>query len=98
MTEEYDLIERERIEEIEELKKEINDLKAKNEELEAALKILKELYDKNIASKGHEYEVSNMVDRSLSFLEKKVERADNLLKNPHKIFFTKARNKKEVSM
>jgi DNA repair exonuclease SbcCD ATPase subunit len=78
--------------------KEIEGLKANKGELEEALKLLTELYEKNKAEKGHEYQVSCMVDKSLSFLEKKVDRADMLLKNPHRIFFTKAKKPKEAKI
>jgi hypothetical protein len=44
--------------------------------------------------KGHEYQISQMLDKSLSFLEKKVEKADNLVRNPHKLLFTKAKEKR----
>jgi septal ring factor EnvC (AmiA/AmiB activator) len=75
---------------------EISQLKADIKELEAAAEGWHTLYEKCKAAKGHEYEVSCMVDKSLGFLEKKVERADMLIRNPHKIFFTKAKKPKEM--
>jgi hypothetical protein len=45
--------------------------------------------------KGHEYQISQMLDKSLGFLEKKVEKADNLVRNPHKLLFTKAKGKEK---
>jgi hypothetical protein len=78
---------------IEEYKRKLETTTEVDEALTKAWNKLVGEHEKLKGQKGHEYQISQMLDKSLNFLEKKVEKADSLVRNPHKILFTKAKDK-----